>query len=150
MTSNEIREQINQRADVEQKMRKDFMDGKRKELDTDMDQENTEFLKKVIEEIGWPTIGKVGKTASYNAWLIVQHSPELTFQKKCLSLIKPCFGDIDKRNYAYLKDRILITDGKEQIFGTQFKLEKKTGKMLPYTVEDPANLTKRRKRFNLD
>jgi len=42
--------------------------------DTKIDIKNTESLKKIIKEIGWPNIETVGKKISHYAWLIAQHA----------------------------------------------------------------------------
>ena len=36
--------------------------------------ENAQYLKSIIERIGFPTISKVGQEASDAVWLIIQHS----------------------------------------------------------------------------
>ncbi|MEW6170839.1 MAG: DUF6624 domain-containing protein, partial [Candidatus Omnitrophota bacterium] len=56
--------------------------------------------------------------------------------------------DIQKENIAYLKDRILINEGKKQLFGTQFYFNKKK-KLIPYSISNPKNLDKRRKEYGL-
>src|SRR5690606_17036250 len=40
------------------------------------DKANTEWLKAVVAERGWPTISEVGEEASYKAWLLVQHADQ--------------------------------------------------------------------------
>lgn len=44
-------------------------------------------------------------------------------------------------------DRILVNEGKPQIYGTQVQVFE--GKALPRPVEDPDNLDKRRKEMGL-
>ena len=79
-------------------------------------------LKKIISDIGWPTIDLVGEEASSAAWIICQHADhDLAFQKYCLDLMRPFVAKnkIDRKEYAYLVDRVLINEGKPQLFGTQ-------------------------------
>jgi len=57
--------------------------------------------------------------------------------------------NINPANIAYLEDRVLMYGGKPQIYGTQFVLNKKTGKMVPYTIWDAANVNERRSKYNL-
>ena len=87
-----------------------------------VDAENTLYLGKVVERLGWPTYSLVGKEGANAAWLLVQHadlSPK--FQRKCLDLMAQVpRGEISRRNIAYLTDRVLLAEGKKQVYGTQF------------------------------
>ena len=56
--------------------------------------------------------------------------------------------DISKTNIAYLKDRVLVNNGKKQLFGTQFYTNKK-GIFGPRPIKDIKNLNKRRKEYGL-
>jgi hypothetical protein len=87
------------------------------------DDRNTEFLKKLVSEKGWPTISSVGQRAAGNAWLLVQHADhDPAFQLQALRLMEPLVanGEVSKRNYAYLYDRIMLKLSGKQRFGTQF------------------------------
>ncbi|TSD02960.1 MAG: hypothetical protein Athens071426_350 [Parcubacteria group bacterium Athens0714_26] len=143
---------INRMAVRDQEMRKKA--AKSGIWDLKIDQINTENMKKIIKENGWPTISLAGKKASRNAWLLAQHADcDKDFQKKCLSLMLIVFrnnpNDIAKENIAYLKDRILINEGKKQLFGTQFITNKQNNKLTPRPIKDIKNLEKRRKEYNL-
>ncbi len=87
------------------------------------DQKNTASLEKLVAERGWPSITQVGKSASGRAWLLVQHADHNpAFQLKALRLMEPLVatGDVDKRDYAYLYDRIMLKLTGMQRYGTQF------------------------------
>lgn len=88
---------------------------------------NTERLKEIINEYGWPGISLVGEDGSNAAWLLVQHSDhDLEFQKQALELLKQAVEkeDASKRNLAYLIDRVRVHSGQPQLFGTQFEKKK--------------------------
>jgi hypothetical protein len=51
-------------------------------------------------------------------------------------------GDVSRVDLAYLTDRVLVNEGKKQIYGTQF--HEVDGKMVPLPVEDEAGLSARR------
>ncbi len=144
----DIADELIRRFEIDQTMRKKSVDNEA-QFDTRIDIENTEFMKTVIENIGWPSISKVGERASYCGWLLVQHadkSPD--FQKKCLKLMKSLpDGDIDISNIAYLEDRVLVADKKPQIYGTQFYKDGDVWK--PNKIEDIANLDSRRQAMGL-
>ena len=89
-----------------------------------LDKKNTLRVKQIINEFGWPGISLVGKRGEHSAWLLVQHATHnLVFQKKCLDILKKAVekGEADIEHVAYLTDRILVQEGKKQIYGTQFK-----------------------------
>src|SRR3972149_4787486 len=142
---------INKMAIIDQKMRREA--AKTGIWDKQNDKKNTLKIKEIIKKFGWPTINLVGKKASHNAWLLVQHADhDIKFQKKCLKLMENIYkinpNLINKTNIAYLKDRVLVNEGNKQLFGTQFYTNKK-GIFGPRPIKDIKNLDKRRKEYNL-
>jgi len=83
---------------------------------------NSEWLKQIVQEQGWLSDDKVSKQGELYAWLIVQHSDnDVEFQKLCLKLLKELPKTKERNQHiAYLTDRILVNEGKSQIYGTQF------------------------------
>lgn len=72
-------------VEVDQAMRNRCTDNP-DEWDETIDHQNTERLKAMVEEIGWPSISKVGYEGSSNAWLLVQHADhDPQFQKNALN-----------------------------------------------------------------
>lgn len=116
-----------------------------------VDYRNTERMKDLVNEIAWPSISKVGKEASSNAWLLVQHADhDQEFQKKCLELMKSePENDVDKINIAYLEDRVAVAEGRPQIYGTQFYKDS-DGKMQPRQILDLENIERRREEMGLE
>lgn len=114
-----------------------------------IDKKNTERLKEIIAQIGWPSVSKVGKESSSAAWLLVQHSDhDIEFQKVCLDFMKDePKGEVDLHDIAYLKDRIRVNEKKSQIYGTQFNIVE--GKFVPKDIEDVENVDARRKEMGL-
>ena len=108
------------------------------------------FVQRVLENFGWPFISMVGKESSHNFWLLVQHlDKDIALQKKALELLKKAVikNEADSQDLAYLEDRLLIAEGKEQRYGTQYKIKDKKLVMSP--VEDISNLEDRRKKMGL-
>ncbi len=120
------------------------------EWDIAVDQKNTERLKSIIDEIGWPTISKVGNEAVSAAWLLVQHADlEPEFQERCLTLMKQTpEGEVNKKDLAYLEDRVRVKQGKSTLYGTQF-YKNEAGQFGPRPIEDIKNLNERRKGMGL-
>lgn len=116
----------------------------------DIDQENTAWLGKQVEQHGWLGKTLVGEKGAHNAWLLVQHADaNLEFQKKCLAMMeKMPEGEVSKVEIAYLTDRVLAAQGLPQRYGTQCSMN--NGKATVNTVEDPENLNQRRAEVGLD
>lgn len=133
-------------------MRLRFIAGKG-EMDAKLDRKHTRRLKQIIKKYGWPTKSLVGRKASHAAWLLAQHADrELPFQKKVLKMLNEIYKnnkkEINPANVAYLTDRVLLHEHKPQVFGTQFRWNKK-GKLEPRPIKDRKNVNKRRKKYSL-
>lgn len=118
----------------------------------DVDRLNLIKMKAIVEQFGWPTKNLVGDKASHLAWLLVQHADkDVKFQEFCLRLIKKAVknNQADKKEIAYLTDRILVNKNKPQVYGTQFYKDK-TGKLIPRPVVNIKAFDKRRKRMGLE
>jgi len=119
---------------------------------TIIDKDNTEWLETVIQKYGWPSNKLVGKEGSQAAWLLVQHA-NLEFQKQMLPLVEGAYksGDLPGSDYALLLDRVLVGEGKSQMYGTQTedfkKWEGKEPIMKP--IADEGNVDKRRAEIGL-
>lgn len=88
----------------------------------EVDQVNTERLKQILREHGWPKISVYGPQAARAAWLIAQHSTlDRDFQKQCLEMMKDYLPaqEVDPVNVAYLEDRVSIYERGIQVYGTQ-------------------------------
>lgn len=114
-----------------------------------VDQENTDRLGQIVEKYGWPSNTLVGKDGSHAAWLLVQHADANTkFQRKCLDLMTKLPKDeVSQTDLAYLTDRVLLAEGKKQVYGTQFTIS--AGKWEPRPLEDAENVDKRRAEVGL-
>ncbi len=143
----EIAGELDVMAQADQAMRTGIHEGKLG--NPKIDEQNTKRMKEIVAEIGWPTISKVGKTASYNAWVLVQHADhDVPFQAYCLQLLKeaPPY-DIDPENLAYLEDRVRVNQGRPQLYGTQF--DQIDNQHVPYPIEDIYDVDARRAAFGM-
>ncbi len=113
--------------------------------DETVDNLNTQRMKKIIKDIGWPTIGKVGRDVSYGAWLLVQHADrDVAFQEQCLEIIKSLpTAEIVPQAIPYLEDRIRVNKKLPQVYGTQFR------NLVPCPIENPDRVDERRGKFGL-
>lgn len=118
---------------------------------TQQDAKNTAMLKAYVAEHGWPTITRVGKTASSAAWLLVQHADlDPAFQLKALRLMEPLVpkGEVSKSDYAYLHDRVMLKIAGTQRYGTQVTC--KDGKRVPQPLEAGVELDAARAEMELN
>ncbi|MBP6859906.1 MAG: hypothetical protein KBC69_04820 [Candidatus Magasanikbacteria bacterium] len=131
---------------ADQKMRKS------NHWNLDLDKQNTERVKKIISQYGWPGKSIVGEEAANGIWLLVQHADhDIEFQKTALKFLQEAVisGEAEKNNEAYLIDRVKVNSGQPQIFGTQFYEDKKK-QFGPWPIEDFENIEKRRMQFGLE
>jgi hypothetical protein len=118
--------------------------------DSNIDKNNTERMKQIVAQIGWPTASKVGRDASVASWLLVQHADhDPDFQEECLALMKECSPeDVRPVDIAMLTDRICVNRKQPQIYGTQF--QQIEGKHIPREISDPEHVNQRRQSIGLD
>ncbi|MDO1529576.1 hypothetical protein QMK61_12115 [Fulvimonas sp. R45] len=109
------------------------------------DKDHTAAIKAIIESGGFPSGREVGRDGVENAFLLIQHSADKGFMKASVSQVRLAMlrGDLPRSEYAKFVDRILMLDGKNQIYGSQFHVV--DHKMVPYPIEDPANVESRRR-----
>lgn len=115
-----------------------------------VDRHNTAHLKRIVADIGWPTVSKVGKRASSGAWLIAQHvdNVDRVFQRKCLWMMRACDArEVRLDDVAYLEDRVRLNNGQKQLYGTQFI--QVDGKHVLRPIHDRAHVDRRRKAMGL-
>lgn len=111
-----------------------------------IDERNQYLLKKIISMHGFPNKSMIGKDALNGVFMIIQHADnDTSWQRKQLVNIKKLVdsGDFSPQKYAYLYDRIQLNAGLPQRYGTQFS-GIKDGGLVPYNIEDPENVNKRR------
>ena len=104
----------------------------------------TSEMKEIVVRHGWPTIAMVGVEASNDAMTILTHTPDHAWQASLLPRLEKLAaeGKIDGSALAVVVDKELVSEGKQQRYGTQFKFV--DGKMAMVAVEDPEGLDARR------
>ena len=112
-----------------------------------VDRDNTERMKEILAEHGWPGWSLVGEEGSTAAWALVQHAdldPE--FQEVALAYLMGAVeaGDASRGDLAYLIDRVRVAKNEPQLYGTQIG-PGPDGDIAPRTpIEDPDNVDARR------
>lgn len=120
------------------------------ELIESEDKKNEKRVLEIIDEYGWPGKSLVGGQANTTVWLVIQHAP-LETQEKYLPLLQESVkkGESRGSNLALLEDRILMRQGKKQVYGSQIRTNPETGEQYVYPIEDPENVNKRRAEVGL-
>jgi hypothetical protein len=112
-----------------------------------IDAANTKRMREIVRRYGWPGPELVGRDGTDAAFFLVQHA-DLQFQKEMLPLVERAYrrGALSGQNYALLLDRVLVGEGKPQVYGTQAKRfeEWKGGEPAFEPIEDEGNVDKRR------
>ncbi|MBX0291711.1 hypothetical protein K3G63_14770 [Hymenobacter sp. HSC-4F20] len=127
------------------------------------DARNLHKITTLLDQHGWPKKSEVGTTGTTTVFLVIQHS-NLPTMEKYFPMAKQAMerGDLAKPSFALLQDRLLMWQGKPQIYGSQLQGDPITNKMAFYKIEDEAHVDERRaaigmeplasyaKRFGLD
>jgi hypothetical protein len=110
------------------------------------DEANLGKIKAIFARVGFPTMEMVGRDGVSTAFLLVQHADDdPAFQKQALELARPLMErrEMSRQQFALLTDRVLLADGKQQLYGTQAEIV--DGKAVPRPVSHPEGLDARRK-----
>jgi len=164
-----LRDELLHRADVDQQARRALIPLFAKAVDgavdradltpeeqalvdqaVEVDRDNTRWLDELVQQQGWPIRSRVGEQAAHAAWLLVQHSDDdAAWQRRCLDLMSAAPDDeVSPIDVAYLTDRVLLAEGKPQVYGTQMITS--DGQYQPRDLRDPETVDQRRAAVGLD
>ncbi|MDO6391639.1 hypothetical protein Q4E40_16005 [Pontibacter sp. BT731] len=101
----------------------------------------------IIEQYGWLPKSKIGEKAASAIFYVVQHSNTETIEKylpQMEELAKK--GEASATDAAKMRDRLLMFQGKKQLYGTQAaSWVRPEGNQVIWPIEDVENVNKRRK-----
>ncbi|MDR0873952.1 MAG: hypothetical protein LBN27_10895 [Prevotellaceae bacterium] len=102
-------------------------------------------IEEILDKYGWVGEDKVGKQASATLFLVIQHS-DLATQKKYLQMLREAVknNNASPVHLAMLEDRILVREGKKQLYGSQLDWNAELNKNVLSPLEDPDNVDNRR------
>ena len=110
-----------------------------------IDKANTNWIEEIIKKYGYPGYASVGRDGEQAAFAMIQHADhDLDFQKQALKLLRRAVEskDASPASLAYLTDRVLVAEGKPQIYGTQTSIINGQIKVKP--IADEAKVDERR------
>ena len=159
VTNLELRKELLGRREEDQRIRNEMVaagvDHPGKEILSRVDEiarRNTAWMRSVIKEHGWPGPELIGWDGTEAAFILVQHADH-AFQKQLLPLIEKAFkaGALSGPNFALFIDRVLVKDGKPQIYGTQPQPfnQWKAGEPALCPIDDEAHVDQRRAEVGL-
>jgi VWFA-related protein len=106
-------------------------------------------LCELIKTNGWPTTALVGPDGVFAAFHILKNGGTYELQRDLLPVIVAVIkkDPIQKREFAGLVDRLRVSAGMKQLFGTQ--AVSTGGFLVLYPIEDEAKVDARRAEFGL-
>ena len=116
-----------------------------------INKDNFDAIEGIIAEHGWPGYSEVGELAADAPLLVINHHEDDEVRKKYLPQIKSACenGEGSCMEYAKIHDRILVNEGKEQLYGMQFRYNAEN-KLEPFPIQSPEGVDKRRKAIGLE
>lgn len=99
----------------------------------------------ILDKYGWLGPKEVGNLGNSALFLVIQHS-DLPVQEKYLPMMRDAVkaGKAQGSSLALLEDRVLMRQGKKQIYGSQIRRDKLTGNYAIFPIDDPQHVDARR------
>ncbi len=121
-------------------------------LQRPIDSLNLLFIEKIVNQFGYPGKSLVGEPTNEVAWNVIQHSPKIS---QYLPVIKAAAenNELPFSLYGWMLDRELVQQGKEQVYGTQLRMQKlKSGKVETFVwpIKDPETVNERRRKAGFE
>jgi hypothetical protein len=109
----------------------------------EIDAENQAALLKMVPPEGWFLRSRYGEQAADAAFHIVQHG-DLSLWRRFVPILEPLVakGEVRGWQYGLMYDRLAISKGRPQRYGSQFRCD--NGEWRPYPIEEPSELETRR------
>lgn len=116
---------------------------------TRIDWPNQRAVRTAVAEAGWPTAAEIGTDGVEALFYIVQHGP-VDMQREGLPTFRTAWraGDLEGQEIAMMTDRILMTDGEPQVYGTQL-LATPGRPMALVPIRDAAHVDARREAMGM-
>ncbi|GAA4315640.1 hypothetical protein GCM10023183_36410 [Nibribacter koreensis] len=148
-----LRVELEQILDADQGVRQKMSSVKEEDMNAffkemqQVDSVNQGKVLKILQQYGWLPQSKIGEKAAEGIFFVIQHAPlkviETYFpQMKRLAQA----GEANKTLAAMMEDRLLMFQGKKQIYGTQAtSMQSPDGKNRIWPIENPEKVNERRK-----
>jgi hypothetical protein len=112
--------------------------------------ENREYLKSLIQELGWIDRQRFGPEGSGNAIVLAQHSEDLSLMAAILPFVEKDYKGAGESSvmYALLYDALQLHLGRKQRYGTQLGVDSE-GRPMVLPLEDASKVEQFRKEIGL-
>ncbi len=109
------------------------------------DSTNLVVISQLLDARGWLGADVIGKQGNSTLFLVIQHA-DLATQEKYLPMMRDAVtkGNAQGSSLALLEDRVLMRNGKRQIYGSQIGRDQDSGAYFVSPLEDPDNVDERR------
>lgn len=113
---------------------------------TSIADQHLQRLAVIVARYGWPRREEVGEAAAEGTWRAVWYAgpgkqkPWLPILKEQVSLF-----ELDAAMVAEIEDRVLVHEGKPQVYGTQFIDDPDSAKRRLHPVDDCTRVAERRR-----
>ncbi|MEM6843270.1 MAG: DUF6624 domain-containing protein [Bacteroidota bacterium] len=119
-----------------------------------IDSVNQIRVNQMITDYGWLPQSKIGDNAALGLFLVVQHADSETMQSYLPYLKKAVeVGEAKATWAATMEDRILMYEGKKQVYGTQASGRPKedgSNEYFIWPIEEPETVNQRRAQIGFD
>jgi hypothetical protein len=112
---------------------------------------NAARLSIILDRYGWPGRTMVGADGAHAAWILAQHAiGDPMLQRRAFQLLRTAaaHGEATVLEVAMLEDRIRVSEGRLQRYGTQYDWDS-DGCLSPLPIEDPDHVDERRRAVGL-
>jgi len=115
-----------------------------------IDSSNLVQVEALIAKYGWLGKSFVGEQGNNTIFLVIQHS-DLATQEKYFPMLKNSVVNKESRasDLALLEDRILMRQGKKQVYGSQVVRDESSGGWKFSPIEDEKNVNLRRQKIGM-
>lgn len=115
-----------------------------------IDRRNKEILVELFDEHGYIGVTKLNSEMKDYMAIMTLHQ-DVEFQLKYLPIIEEAadYRECSPALFAYLLDKIKVSQKEKQIFGTQLFYSEKEHLFKPFPISNESNVNKRRKEYGL-
>jgi VWFA-related protein len=110
---------------------------------------NTPKLCSILNEFGWPTLNLVGQDGVDAAFFLLKNTSPFELQRDLLPVIIAATmkGEIARPDFAGYIDRLRLSAGLKQLFGTEATIS--NGLLVLYPIDGEAEVDRRREQYGL-
>lgn len=118
-------------------------------MSPEIDEQNLEVIEQILEKCGMPSQQSAGELGHSAIWLVIQHAGADKRKQYFPILLEAAQqGLLEKQDIALMQDRMLMDDGKPQLYGSQVLINDDDTYEL-YDLQDPETVDKRREEMGL-